>query len=113
MKRLLVAACTALALPAAAQDRAELRIGVESGPTSLDPHYASLITNIAFARHVFQPLAEQDHRQVLRPGHRAEPGAWWTHHLLAGAEPRARFSYGRPRHRRGHRPSPSSRGGRD
>ena len=68
MKRLLIAAAAAaITLPAAAQDRAALRIGVEAGPTSLDPHYASLITNIAFARHVFQPLVEQDHRQVLRP----------------------------------------------
>ncbi len=51
--------------PALAQET--LRIGVEAGPTSLDPHYASLITNIAFARHVFQPLMEQDHTQALRP----------------------------------------------
>lgn len=68
MRRLLAAACAALlALPAAAQDRAALRIGVEAGPTSLDPHFASLITNIAFARHVFQPLVQQDSQQRLQP----------------------------------------------
>jgi peptide/nickel transport system substrate-binding protein len=44
-----------------------LRIGVESGPTSLDPHFASLITNIAFSRHVFQPLVAQDATQKLHP----------------------------------------------
>ncbi|WP_439595755.1 ABC transporter substrate-binding protein [Falsiroseomonas sp.] len=54
-----------LATPALAQDN--IRIGVEAGPTSLDPHFASLITNIAFSRHIFQPLMEQDARQDLRP----------------------------------------------
>jgi peptide/nickel transport system substrate-binding protein len=96
MKRLLIAALTALALPAAAQDRAELRIGVEAGPTSLDPHFASLITNIAFARHVFQPLVEQDARQVLRPAiarsWRVVDDTTWELQL----DPDARFSDGRP-----------------
>ena len=96
MKRLLLAAFTALALPAAAQDRPELRIAVEAGPTSLDPHYASLITNIAFARHVFQPLAEQDQRQVLRPAiarsWRVVDDTTWELEL----DPNARFSDGRP-----------------
>jgi len=58
-------ATTLIAAPAAAQD--SIRIGVEAGPTSLDPHFASLITNIAFSRHYFQPLMEQDHKQDLRP----------------------------------------------
>ncbi len=97
MKRLLLAAVAALAPPAAtAQERAELRIGVEAGPTSLDPHYASLITNIAFARHVFQPLAEQDNRQVLRPAiarsWRVVDNTTWELEL----DPNARFSDGRP-----------------
>jgi peptide/nickel transport system substrate-binding protein len=96
MKRLLLAAFTALALPAAAQDRAALRIGVEAGPTSLDPHYASLITNIAYARHVFQPLVEQDARQVLRPAiarsWRVVDDTTWELEL----DPDARFSDGRP-----------------
>jgi peptide/nickel transport system substrate-binding protein len=96
MKRLLIAALTALALPAAAQDRSALRIGVEAGPTSLDPHYASLITNIAFARHVFQPLVEQDARQVLRPAiarsWRVVDDTTWELEL----DPNARFADGRP-----------------
>jgi peptide/nickel transport system substrate-binding protein len=54
-----------LATPVAAQD--QIRIAVEAGPTSLDPHFASLITNIAFSRHIFQPLMEQDAQQALRP----------------------------------------------
>ena len=97
MKRLLLAAVAALApLAAQAQDRASLRIGVEAGPTSLDPHYASLITNVAFARHVFQPLAEQDDRQVLRPAiarsWRVIDDTTWELEL----DPNARFSNGRP-----------------
>ena len=62
---LATAALLPLALPAAAQEN--LRIGLEGGPTSLDPHFASVITNYAFGRHYFQPLMEQDARQVLRP----------------------------------------------
>jgi peptide/nickel transport system substrate-binding protein len=93
LRAALVATCLA-ATPAAAQDM--LRIGVEAGPTSLDPHYASLITNIAFGRHFFQPLVEQDHRQVLRP---AVASAWravddltWEFTL----DPDARFHDGQP-----------------
>jgi peptide/nickel transport system substrate-binding protein len=86
----------ALPLPAAAQDRAALRIGVEAGPTSLDPHFASLITNIAYARHVFQPLVEQDARQALRPAiarsWRVVDDTTWELEL----DPNARFSDGRP-----------------
>jgi peptide/nickel transport system substrate-binding protein len=96
MKRLLLAALLTLSLPAAAQDRAALRIGVEAGPTSLDPHFASLITNIAFARHVFQPLVEQDARQVLRPAiarsWRVVDDTTWELQL----DPTARFADGRP-----------------
>ncbi|CAH0139350.1 ABC transporter substrate-binding protein [Roseomonas sp. CECT 9278] len=96
MKRLLLAALLTLPLAAAAQDRAALRIGVEAGPTSLDPHYASLITNIAYARHVFQPLVEQDARQVLRPAiarsWRVVDDTTWELEI----NPDARFSDGRP-----------------
>ncbi|MEO3474231.1 ABC transporter substrate-binding protein [Roseomonas sp. CAU 1739] len=97
MKRLLLAAVAAFSpLAVQAQDRASLRIGVEAGPTSLDPHYASLITNVAFARHVFQPLVEQDHRQILRPAiarsWRVVDDTTWELEL----DPNARFSDGRP-----------------
>lgn len=87
-------AATLAAAPAAAQET--LRIGVEAGPTSLDPHFASLITNIAFARHVFQPLMEQDHRQALRPAiataMRVVDATTWEVTL----DPRARFHDGQP-----------------
>ena len=80
--------------PAIAQDN--LRIGVEAGPTSLDPHFASLITNIVFSRHVFQPLMEQDHRQDLRPAiataMRVVDATTWEITL----DPRARFHDGAP-----------------
>jgi peptide/nickel transport system substrate-binding protein len=83
-----------LSPPALAQDA--IRIGVEAGPTSLDPHYASLITNIAFSRHVFQPLMEQDHRQDLRPAvataFRVVDETTWEVTL----DPRARFHDGAP-----------------
>ena len=94
LRAVVAATALALAAPAGAQDL--LRIGVEAGPTSLDPHYASLVTNIAFARHVFQPLVEQDARQVLRP---AIAASWrvvddltWEFTL----DPRARFHDGAP-----------------
>jgi peptide/nickel transport system substrate-binding protein len=93
LRAALLAAALA-ASPAAAQDG--LRIGVEAGPTSLDPHFASLITNIAFSRHVFQPLMEQDQRQDLRPAIataiRAVDATTWEVTL----DPRARFHDGQP-----------------
>lgn len=93
LRAALLAATLAVA-PASAQET--LRIGVEAGPTSLDPHFASLITNIAFARHVFQPLMEQDHRQALRPAiataMRVVDATTWEVTL----DPRARFHDGQP-----------------
>ncbi|WP_137176524.1 ABC transporter substrate-binding protein [Roseomonas sp. AR75] len=87
-------AATLAVSPALAQDN--LRIGVEAGPTSLDPHFASLITNIAFARHVFQPLMEQDAQQNLRPAiataMRVVDDTTWEVTL----DPRMRFHDGAP-----------------
>jgi len=97
MNRLLrttLLASSLIAAPASAQD--SIRIGVEAGPTSLDPHFASLITNIAFSRHVFQPLLEQDREQNLRPAlatsMRAIDPLTWEVKL----DPRARFHDGQP-----------------
>jgi peptide/nickel transport system substrate-binding protein len=97
MIRRLSAALLATALgaaPALAQEN--IRIGVEAGPTSLDPHFASLITNIAFSRHIFQPLMEQDHRQDLRPAiatsMRTLDELTWEVKL----DPAARFHDGQP-----------------
>ncbi|WBV41766.1 ABC transporter substrate-binding protein [Pseudoroseomonas cervicalis] len=84
------------ALAQAPAQEMTLRVGMEGGPTSLDPHYASIITNIAYSRHVFQPLVQQDHRQQLRP---AIATAWravneltWEFRL----DPAARFHDGSP-----------------
>ncbi len=82
--------------PRSAMAQETIRIGVEAGPTSLDPHFASLITNIAFSRHVFQPLMEQDHQQNLRPAvataFRVLDDTTWEVKL----DPRARFHDGAP-----------------
>jgi peptide/nickel transport system substrate-binding protein len=89
-------AASLLATPILAKAQEAIRIGVEAGPTSLDPHFASLITNIAFSRHVFQPLMEQDHRQELRPAvataFRVVDETTWEVTL----DPRARFHDGAP-----------------
>lgn len=94
MRRALLLASLALAsAPVQAQT---LRIGIEATTTSLDPHFASIITNFAFARHWFQPLVQQDAGQVLRP---AIATSWrvvdpltWEFTL----DPKATFSDGTP-----------------
>jgi peptide/nickel transport system substrate-binding protein len=88
-----LAACSAIT-PALAQDT--LRIGVEAGPTSLDPHFASLITNIAFSRHVFQPLMEQDHQQNLRPAIATAMRVVDENTWEVTLDPNARFHDGEP-----------------
>jgi peptide/nickel transport system substrate-binding protein len=65
--RAVCGAIVALLLTQAAPAQ-NLRIAVEAGPTSNDPHFHSLIANIAFSRHVFEPLVVQDHQQNLTPG---------------------------------------------
>lgn len=97
---LLAGAVLAVAAPAAAQgggqEQDTLRIGMEAGPTSIDPHFASVITNYAYGRHYFQPLMEQDARQVLRPAlateWRAVDDLTWEIRL----NPAARFQDGTP-----------------
>src|SRR4051812_9788922 len=83
MRSILIAVLLA-ALATAAPGRADeprLRVAVEVGPTSNDPHYHSLISNIAFSRHVFEPLLAQDAHQVLQPAlalswRNVEPTVW-------------------------------------
>jgi len=50
---------------AAAQD---LRIGLASEPTAMDPHYHNLSPNNSLLSHVFESLVDQDERQRLTPG---------------------------------------------
>jgi peptide/nickel transport system substrate-binding protein len=55
---------TALATPLSAQ---ELRIGLASEPTSMDPHYHALSPNIGLHWHVFERLIGTDAKEALVP----------------------------------------------
>lgn len=57
---LLVSALLAFALPAAAQ---ELRIGLKTEPTALDPQFHNIGANNQIARHIFEPLVARDAQQ--------------------------------------------------
>jgi peptide/nickel transport system substrate-binding protein len=52
------------AIPSIAQD---LRIGLASEPTSIDPHYHSLSPNIGVAQHIFDRLIANDATERLVP----------------------------------------------
>ena len=45
----------------------ELRVGMSSEPSSIDPHYHNLTPNNMLARHVFEPLVGQGKTQALVP----------------------------------------------
>ena len=47
---------------------AELRIGLKSEPSSIDPHYHNLGPNNQLARHIFDRLVHSDENQRLGPG---------------------------------------------
>jgi len=66
MKRLALAAVpfAALAAPAMAQD---LRIGVASEVTSIDPHFHNVGPNNALRKHIFEGLLGNDQNQKLKP----------------------------------------------
>jgi peptide/nickel transport system substrate-binding protein len=67
IKRLALAcvpAALAWAMPAGAQ---ELRIGLASEPTSIDPHFHNLAPNNALRRHIFEGLVGQDAQQKPKP----------------------------------------------
>lgn len=53
-----------LAGPAGAQ---ELKIGLASEPTSIDPHFHNLGPNNALRRHIFEGLVAQDAEQKIKP----------------------------------------------
>ncbi|MCW5732638.1 MAG: ABC transporter substrate-binding protein [Enhydrobacter sp.] len=61
---LLAATLLSLALPALAQ---ELRIGLKSEPTSLDPQYQNVGANNQIALHLFDPLVARDAQQLPVP----------------------------------------------
>jgi peptide/nickel transport system substrate-binding protein len=62
---LIVAAVSALAIPAQAQ---ELKIAIAAEPTSIDPLHHTLNPNNQVARHIFDRLVHQDTQQRLVPG---------------------------------------------
>jgi peptide/nickel transport system substrate-binding protein len=67
MRRVLLL-CLALlspALPVAAQ---ELKIGLKTEPSALDPQYHNLGPNNQIARHLFDPLVAKDPQQLPVPG---------------------------------------------
>jgi peptide/nickel transport system substrate-binding protein len=47
---------------------AELKIGLQAEPSSMDPHYHNLTPNNMMAKYTFDPLIKQDHKQNLKPG---------------------------------------------
>ena len=61
----ILAALALATTPALAQD---LRIGVASEPTSMDPHFHNLTPNNSMMSHLFERLVEQDAAQRLIPG---------------------------------------------
>ncbi|MEI6202942.1 MAG: ABC transporter substrate-binding protein, partial [Enhydrobacter sp.] len=60
----LVSIAIAVALPAAAQ---ELKIGLKTEPSSLDPQYHNLGPNNQIAAHIFDPLIAKDDKQLPIP----------------------------------------------
>src|SRR5262245_1279115 len=64
MNRVILAILLAFSTAAAAQ---ELRIGLGSEPTALDPHYHNLSPNNSLLGHIFERLVGQDERQRLVP----------------------------------------------
>jgi peptide/nickel transport system substrate-binding protein len=65
MKRIVLGILFAFATAAAAQD---LRIGLASEPTAMDPHYHNLSPNNSLLGHIFERLVDQDDRQNMVPG---------------------------------------------
>lgn len=58
----------AVSLLSAPVSAAELRVGLSTEPTSVDPHYHNLSPNNALATHIFGNLVEQGPVQELLPG---------------------------------------------
>jgi peptide/nickel transport system substrate-binding protein len=80
-----------LAGPAAAQ---ELKIGLASEPTSIDPHFHNLGPNNAVRRHIFEGLVSQNAEQKVQPelaaSWRAVDDTTWEFKL----RPNVKFSNG-------------------
>jgi peptide/nickel transport system substrate-binding protein len=46
----------------------ELKIGLPSEPSAMDPHFHNLTPNNSLLRHIFERLIDQDETQQLKPG---------------------------------------------
>ncbi|MGL4636197.1 MAG: ABC transporter substrate-binding protein [Beijerinckiaceae bacterium] len=66
-RSILVAAASLMLMQAVSAQAQELRIGLASEPSSIDPHYHNLSPNNMLSREVFQPLINQDATQKLVP----------------------------------------------
>jgi peptide/nickel transport system substrate-binding protein len=77
----------ALAAPALAQ---ELKIGLASEPTSMDPHFHNLGPNNAVRRHIFEGLVAQNSEQKVQPelasSWRAVDDTTWEFKLRPGVK---------------------------
>jgi peptide/nickel transport system substrate-binding protein len=77
----------ALAAPALAQ---ELKIGLASEPTSMDPHFHNLGPNNAVRRHIFEGLVAQNSEQKVQPelasSWRAVDDTTWEFKLQPGVK---------------------------
>ncbi|MCC7428098.1 MAG: ABC transporter substrate-binding protein [Alphaproteobacteria bacterium] len=95
MRRILLSTIAALAIatPAGA---AELRVGLGSAITAIDPHFHVIGSNSALARNIYDGLINQGDRQELQPGlalsWRAVDATTWEFTLRPGA----RFHDGKP-----------------
>ncbi len=67
IRRLALVAMPFAALAAAPAAAQELRIGLASEPTSMDPHFHNLGPNNALRKHIFEGLVTQDAEQKIRP----------------------------------------------
>ncbi|MCP4351883.1 MAG: ABC transporter substrate-binding protein [Desulfobacterales bacterium] len=68
-RKLFIAAVMAviLMIPLAGMS-ADLKVGLKSEPSSMDPHYHNIGPNVMLSIHVFDQLIKQDHKQNLKPG---------------------------------------------
>ena len=63
----IASALIAFAFAAAFAQSSELRIGMSSEPTSMDPHFHNLASNNNIAAHIFEPLTRFDSDSKLVP----------------------------------------------
>jgi peptide/nickel transport system substrate-binding protein len=93
LRALVVALIALVALPAFAAD---LRVGIETAPTSIDPHFHNYNPNKSLHAHIYDPLIIRDGAQHLTPGLAlswvpVDPTTWEFH-----LRPGVMFSDGTP-----------------